>query len=63
MNNTVAILSSARTNGNTEKLLNTLAINTNTNIDIIDLSKYNVSEYDYNYNNQDDDFDRNNLVL
>ncbi|WNC70441.1 NAD(P)H-dependent oxidoreductase [Thalassotalea psychrophila] len=56
MNNTVAILSSARAHGNTEKLLNSFTLNTNINVDIIDLSKYSFSEYDYNYNNQDDDF-------
>ncbi|KGK01193.1 flavodoxin family protein [Thalassotalea sp. ND16A] len=54
MNNTVAIFSSARANGNTEKLLNSFALNTD--IDIIDLSDYSFSEYDYEYKNQDDDF-------
>ena len=54
MNNTIAIFSSARANGNTEKLLNSLALNTD--INIIDLSGYRFSEYDYEYRNQDDDF-------
>lgn len=54
MNNTVAIFSSARANGNTKKLLNSVTLNTN--IDIIDLSDYNFSDYDYDYKNQDDDF-------
>ena len=54
MNNTIAIFSSARANGNTEKLLNSLVLNTD--IDIINLSDYSFSEYDYEYRNQDDDF-------
>jgi len=54
MNKTVAIFSSARANGNTKALLNSLACGRD--IDRIDLADHRVSEYDYQYNNQDDDF-------
>ncbi len=54
MNNTVAVFSSSRSNGNTEKLLTSIA--GKINIDIIDLSEYAFSEYDYDHKNQGDEF-------
>ena len=54
MNNIVAVFSSSRSNGNTEKLLTSIA--SIIGIDIINLSKYTFSEYDYDHKNQDDDF-------
>ena len=54
MNSTVAVFSSSRSNGNTERLLSSVA--SKINIDIIDLSEYTFSEYDYDHKNQDDDF-------
>jgi len=54
MNNIVAVFSSSRSNGNTRKLLASIA--TRINIDVIDLSEYTFSEYDYDHKNQGDDF-------
>lgn len=54
MADTIAVFSSSRSNGNTKKLL--ISIAKQINIDIVDLAEYTFSEYDYEYNNQEDDF-------
>jgi len=54
VNDTIAIFASARRNGNTGKFIDW--IGSELNIDIIDLSKKNISAYDYEHKNIDDDF-------
>jgi multimeric flavodoxin WrbA len=54
MTDTVAILASARSNGNTRKLIDW--ISHELGIDVIDLSEKNISPYDYEHNNLNDDF-------
>ena len=54
MSTTVAVFSSSRSNGNTGKLLASVA--SNISIDTIDLSEHTFSDYDYEYENQGDDF-------
>ena len=48
------ILGSARSDGETKKLVTKLA--TQTGWDVIDLNNYNISNYDYDHNNRNDDF-------
>jgi len=50
----VIILGSSRKNGNTTRIVN--EISKETEIDIIDLSDYNISYYDYESKNREDDF-------
>lgn len=54
MNDIVAIFASARSNGNTKKLMD--RINNELDINIIDLSDKNISAYDYQHRNNNDDF-------
>lgn len=54
MNNTVAIFSSSRSNGNTRQLLDSIA--DQLSIDIVDLADSTFSEFDYEHKNQNDDF-------
>jgi len=54
MTDTVAIIASARTHGNTRKLIDW--ISHELAIDVIDLSEKNISPYDYDHNNLNDDF-------
>ncbi|GAA3762506.1 NAD(P)H-dependent oxidoreductase [Flavobacterium ginsengiterrae] len=53
-NKTVIILGSSRKNGNTTKIVD--ALSKEHNIDIVNLSDYNISYYDYESKNIDDDF-------
>ena len=50
----VIILGSSRSNGDTRKILEYLT--RDKNIEIIDLLNYNISYYDYEHKNQNDDF-------
>jgi multimeric flavodoxin WrbA len=54
MTDTVAIIASARSNGNTRKLIDWISYELG--IDVIDLSEKNISPYDYEHNNINDDF-------
>jgi len=54
MNDTIVLFSSSRKNGNTAKLLSSVA--SRVDVDILDLSEYNIGEYDYEHKNSDDDF-------
>ena len=54
MDNIIAVFSSSRADGNTRKLLDSIA--SQINIEMVDLADYSFSEYDYQYNNQEDDF-------
>ena len=54
MKEAVAIFGSARRNGNTGKLIDWIA--RELNINIIDLSAFNISPYDYEHRNINDDF-------
>ena len=53
-NKTVIILGSSRKNGNTTKIVD--EISKEQNIDVVNLSDYNISYYDYESKNIDDDF-------
>ncbi|MEP6929240.1 MAG: NAD(P)H-dependent oxidoreductase, partial [Flavobacterium sp.] len=53
-NKTVIILGSSRKNGNTTKIVDQIA--KESNIDVINLSDYTISYYDYESKNIDDDF-------
>ena len=54
MKKSVIIQGSARSNGDTGKIVNYLA--TTNGIDVIDLNTKTIGHYDYNYANADDDF-------
>lgn len=54
MTETIAIFASARRNGNTGKFIDWIA--SELNIDVIDLSKKNITAFDYDHKNIDDDF-------
>ena len=54
MNKTVIIQGSARSEGDTSKIVNYLA-NKN-QFDVIDLNSKTIGHYDYDYKNEDDDF-------
>tara|TARA_R110002072_G_scaffold23173_2_gene80408 strand:+ start:102 stop:272 length:171 start_codon:yes stop_codon:yes gene_type:complete len=54
MNRTVIIQGSSRSNGDTNKIVNYIAANTN--FDVIDLYTKNIAHYDYEYKNKNDDF-------
>jgi len=54
VNETIAIIASARRNGNTGKLIDWVA--NELDIDVIDLSEKNISPYDYEHKNINDDF-------
>jgi len=54
LSDTIAILASARRDGNTAKFVNW--IGDELDINIIDISKKNISPYDYEHKNLDDDF-------
>jgi len=54
-NKTVIILGSSRSDGNTRKVIETL-VSLKTDIDILDLSDYNIGYYDYSFENKNDDF-------
>jgi len=54
-NNTVIILGSSRSDGNTRKIVDTL-VSLKTDIDILDLNNYNIGYYDYSFDNKNDDF-------
>ncbi|MBU2924119.1 NAD(P)H-dependent oxidoreductase [Colwellia sp. 1_MG-2023] len=54
MTDTIAVFASARSNGNTKKLIDW--ISGELAIDVIDLSEKNISPYDYKHNNANDDF-------
>jgi multimeric flavodoxin WrbA len=51
----IAVLASARRNGNTGRLLDRVA--DELNIEIVDLSEKNISAYDYQHRNRDDEFE------
>ena len=53
-NKNVIILGSSRKNGNTTKIVDELS--KEHNIDVVNLSDYNISYYDYESKNIDDDF-------
>ena len=53
-NKKVIIVGSSRSNGNTAKIANEIAIQFN--IDVINLNDYQFSYYDYESKNRDDDF-------
>ena len=53
-NKTVIILGSSRKNGNTTKIVD--EISKEQNIDVVNLSDYNISYYDYESKNINDDF-------
>jgi multimeric flavodoxin WrbA len=53
-NKKVIILGSSRKNGNTTRIVD--EISKETEIDVIDLSDYNISYYDYESKNREDDF-------
>lgn len=50
----VIILGSSRSDGNTTRIVNTIA--KQENIDIVDLNDYNFSYFDYDFKNKQDDF-------
>ncbi|MEH6456519.1 MAG: flavodoxin family protein [Cocleimonas sp.] len=54
MNETIAVFASARRNGNTGKLVDWIA--SELNIDVIDLTKKNITPFDYEHKNINDDF-------
>lgn len=54
MENTVIILGSSRSKGNTGKIVD--YINQKYNIDVIDLNSYKIGYFDYDFKNMDDDF-------
>lgn len=54
MNNTVLILGSSRSHGNTRKVVD--YIGTSNKIDIIDLNDSNIGYFDYDFKNANDDF-------
>lgn len=54
MNTTVIIQASAKSFGNTYKIVNYL--NKNKDFDIIDLATKNIGHFDYEFNNTNDDF-------
>ncbi|MEZ4796719.1 MAG: NAD(P)H-dependent oxidoreductase [Flavobacteriaceae bacterium] len=54
-NKTVVILGSARSFGNTRKVIDALLVIKN-DIDVIDLNDFNIGYYDYGFKNSDDDF-------
>jgi multimeric flavodoxin WrbA len=54
MSNTVAVFASARTNGNTKKLIDWICNELGAHV--IDLSEKNISPYDYEHKNLNDDF-------
>ena len=54
MNTTVIIQASARSNGDTHRIVNEL--NKHNTFDVIDLKIKNVGHYEYDYSNADDDF-------
>ncbi|MFD1163230.1 flavodoxin family protein [Hwangdonia seohaensis] len=54
MNKTVIIQGSARPKGDTERIVNYLALEYH--FDVIDLHAKNIGHYDYDYKNADDDF-------
>jgi len=54
MSNTVAVFASARTNGNTKKLIDWIC--NELKAPVIDLSDKNISPYDYEHKNLNDDF-------
>ena len=54
MNDTIVLFSSGRRNGNTQKLLSSVA--EKISMDIVDLSEYTIGPYDYEFKNQEDDF-------
>jgi multimeric flavodoxin WrbA len=54
MNKTIAIIGSSRRNGNTGKLIDTIA--SKLAIEVIDLADLNISTYDYEHGNMNDDF-------
>jgi multimeric flavodoxin WrbA len=51
---TVIIMGSARSNGNTRKIVD--AVIAQSNADFIDLNEYNFTAYDYEHRNREDDF-------
>ena len=53
-NRTVIIQGSSRSNGDTNKIVRYIALDTN--IDIIDLNTKKIGHYDYDYKNAEDDF-------
>ncbi len=54
MSKTLIILGSARSNGDTRKLVDYLSVKET--YDVIDLLDYRIENYDYEYKNVDDDF-------
>jgi len=54
MNTTVIIQASARSNGNTNTIVNEL--NKHNTFDVIDLKTKNVGQFEYNFTNANDDF-------
>lgn len=52
--NAVIIFGSSRSNGNTMNAVRDF--NQNKDINVIDLSNYNISPFDYNHRNKDDDY-------
>lgn len=54
MNNTVAVFASARTHGNTRKLIDW--VRNELDAHLIDLSENNITSYDYEHKNLNDDF-------
>ena len=54
MNNTVILLSTSRTNGNTQQLVDHTA--QQADIDVINLNDYSISPFDYEHKNIGDDF-------
>ncbi|NMH86496.1 flavodoxin family protein [Flavivirga algicola] len=54
MKRSVIIQGSSRSHGDTNKIVNYMAMKNN--MDIIDLNTKNIGHYDYDYKNEDDDF-------
>lgn len=54
MTDTIALFSSSRNHGNTRKLLEDLRAQAD--IELRDLSNFNIADYDYDHGNMDDDF-------
>ncbi|SNR15196.1 flavodoxin family protein [Tenacibaculum jejuense] len=54
MNTTVIIKGSSKKNGNTQKIIDLL--NVDSNFDVIDLLDYNIGHFDYDFKNVNDDF-------
>ena len=53
-NNTLIIMGSSHSHGNTRKIVDTIIAKTNA--DFIDLNAYKISYFDYEHHNKGDDF-------